>query len=151
MNQIRKTSLQQQLSRAVSFRRATRTTHLFPIRTRKLHCSVVLRKKTDAESSVVDSLEASSRWRKGQLTQITDKFESDEDNPDTKPQPMEINNDEEVQGMWRDMESRVTRRKSLTMEEAVTKGKKVGRSNIRKTDEEAWLSAGLYDIDAPAK
>jgi hypothetical protein len=31
------------------------------------------------------------------------------------------------------------------MEEAQIKGKKVGRRNVRKTDEEAWLAAGLYE------
>lgn len=42
------------------------------------------------------------------------------------------------------MESRVTRRKPVTIEQA---GGKTGRRNIRPTDEEAWLQAGLYSED----
>lgn len=132
-------------------------------------------------SSVVDGLNASSNWRKGQLSKISDKFktqeeiEGDNDDDDDSAsqqqrtnlegdvmgtkiakgtfavdetrQPLEINNDEDVQQMWKDMESRVTRRKSMTLAEAKFNGKSVGRKNLRKTDEEAWLEAGLYQDD----
>ena len=50
-----------------------------------------------------------------------------------------VNNDEDLQGMWKGMESRVTKRLSLTLEQAEKKGK-VGRKNVRKTDEEMWLA-----------
>eukprot|EP00551_Chaetoceros_affinis_P004830 CAMPEP_0203664884 /NCGR_PEP_ID=MMETSP0090-20130426/2211_1 /ASSEMBLY_ACC=CAM_ASM_001088 /TAXON_ID=426623 /ORGANISM="Chaetoceros affinis, Strain CCMP159" /LENGTH=35 /DNA_ID= /DNA_START= /DNA_END= /DNA_ORIENTATION= len=33
----------------------------------------------------------------------------------------------------------------MTVPEAIISGKGVGRKNLRKTDEEAWLEAGLYD------
>jgi hypothetical protein len=46
---------------------------------------------------------------------------------------MEVTSDEQVQAMWKDMESRVLRRRSILVSDA---GKKVGRRNIGKTDEE---------------
>jgi hypothetical protein len=52
--------------------------------------------------------------------------------------------DDDLQPMWKDMERRVTRRKPVTIQQA---GPKVGRRNVRPTDEEAWLQAGLYDND----
>ena len=58
--------------------------------------------------------------------------------------PQKISTEDELQPMWKDMESRVTRRRSVTLDEA--KGK-VGRKNVKRTDEEAWLQAGLYDAD----
>jgi len=73
-------------------------------------------------------------WRKHQLDKLSKKFQ----------EPKEINNDEDLQPMWKDMESRVTRRRTYTKQEA---GGKVGRRNIRPTDEEAWLQAGLYSDD----
>jgi hypothetical protein len=33
----------------------------------------------------------------------------------------------------------------MDLSEAKAKGKKVGRRNVKKTDEEVWLDAGLYD------
>jgi hypothetical protein len=71
-------------------------------------------------------------WRKIQLDRLRQKFEGT---------PV-IESDEELQPMWKEMESRVVKRRSRTIEEA---GGKVGRSNIRRTDEEAWLQAGMYD------
>lgn len=119
-------------------------------------------KETDiGNSTVIDGLTASSAWRKGELSKVTNKFNSDIDHHDTSSsvtsgngssdkleidlsKPLAIDNDEEVQQMWKEMESRVTRRKSLTISEAKLMGKGVGRRNIRRTDEEAWLDAGLY-------
>lgn len=113
---------------------------------RQLHSTILQNDKTNDESSVLDGLEANSRWRKGQLSKITDTFENaGKGGLAVRPVPMEINSDDEVQPMWKDMESRVTRRRAMTKAEATAKGKKIGRSNVRKTDEEAWLSAGLYD------
>ena len=45
--------------------------------------------------------------------------------------------------MWKEMESRVTRRRSMTKNERDPE--KQGRRNIRPTDEEQWLNAGMYD------
>ena len=72
-----------------------------------------------------------TEWRKHQLDKLKNKFQP----------PREITNDEDLQPMWKEMESRVTKRKTLTKEQA---GGKIGRRNVRKTDEEAWLQAGLY-------
>jgi hypothetical protein len=106
---------------------------------------------------VIDGLEASTRWKRDQLNSISDKFLGDsqikvadeksqrqQQQPQQQRQPLQITNDDEVQPMWRDMESRVLRRKSVTMAEALTKGMKIGRRNIRNTDEDVWLDAGLY-------
>ena len=142
MYQLRKLKLFR-LSSSISSRRT-------PIFDRQLNCTVTLNKKSEDESSVLDGLEANSRWRKGQLSKITDSFEDvKKGGMAVKPVPMEIDSDDEVQPMWKDMESRVTRRRSFTMEEAQIKGKKVGRRNVRKTDEEAWLAAGLYEEKKP--
>ena len=73
-------------------------------------------------------------WRKQQLDKLERKFQ----------EPLSIENDEELQPMWKDMESRVTRRRAVPIHEA--KGKH-GRKNIRRTDEDVWLNAGMYDND----
>ena len=70
-----------------------------------------------------------TEWRKIQLDQLEQTFASTTER------------DEQIQPMWKDMESRVTRRKSFTIEER--KGV-AGRRNVRKTDEDNWLQAGLY-------
>ena len=79
-----------------------------------------------------------SNWRKQQLDKLEKKFDQDE----ADDEPQNIRTEDELQPMWKDMESRVTRRRSLTLTEAQGK---VGRRNVRRTDEEAWLQAGLYD------
>jgi hypothetical protein len=43
--------------------------------------------------------------------------------------------------MWKEMESRLTRRRSLTLEQ---RGGKSGRRNVRRRDEDVWLEAGVY-------
>ena len=73
-----------------------------------------------------------SEWRKQQLDKLERKFSSPE-----------ITNDEDLQPLWQDMERRVARRRPRE------NGPK-GRKNVRKTDEEQWLAAGLYD-DEPKK
>ena len=96
-----------------------------------------------SSSSVLDSQDASSNWRKGQLNKITDKFDTSADSKmPEQDELMEVTSDEQVQAMWKDMESRVLRRRSILVSDA---GKKVGRRNIGKTDEEVWLDAGFYD------
>uniref|UniRef100_A0A6S8XWF6 Uncharacterized protein n=1 Tax=Ditylum brightwellii TaxID=49249 RepID=A0A6S8XWF6_9STRA len=106
-------------------------------------------------SSTSSSFEASSKWRKEQLNGIENKFHTDEekesdnetvhrevvsDSDDSNGSQI-IKSDDELQQMWKDMESRVLKRRTLTLAE---RGGKVGRRNIRKTDEDAWLEAGLY-------
>mmetsp|Transcript_28253 Transcript_28253/g.81716 ORF Transcript_28253/g.81716 Transcript_28253/m.81716 type:complete len:187 (-) Transcript_28253:46-606(-) len=101
------------------------------------------------------SLAASMQWRRKQIDTLESKFtpaagegddingtEGDEKNGSDDDTP-DIISDKELQPMWRDMESRVTRRRSLT---AAERGpEKVGRRNIRKSDEDVWLASGLYN------
>ena len=84
-----------------------------------------------------------SSWRRDELEGIAQKF----DDPESEMQgENQIRSDQELQQMWKEMESRVTKRRTpMTLGEASMKGKVVGRKNIRPTDEEAWLNAGLYD------
>ena len=70
-------------------------------------------------------------WRKVQLDRMRKNF--------SEPS---IESDDDLQPMWKEMESRVLRRRSLTIEKA---GGQVGRTNVRATDEESWLKAGMYD------
>ena len=53
----------------------------------------------------------------------------------------DIQNEEDLQPMWKEMEGRVTRRKPRTTTDT---GGKSGRENIPKTDEEVWEQEGLY-------
>ena len=86
------------------------------------------------------SLAASMQWRRSQIDELESKFDDKNDGDDDTP---DITTDEELQPMWRDMESRVTRRRSLT---AAERGPgKVGRRNVRKSDEDVWLASGLYN------
>ena len=83
------------------------------------------------------SAHSDKEWRQAQLESLTRKFEG----------PLVIDNDDDVQPMWKQMESRVLRRKSLTHDER--RGIS-GRRNVRETDEEAWMNAGLYDAENSA-
>ena len=92
------------------------------------------------------SLAASMQWRRAQIDKLESKFDDKNDDDTDTP---DINSDEELQPMWRDMESRVTRRRSLT---AAERGPgKVGRRNIRKSDEDVWLASGLYNETEDSK
>lgn len=74
-------------------------------------------------------------WRKMQLETLEKKF--------SKPSGVvEVDNDDDLQPMWRQMESRVTNRRPRTVEEM---GGRTGRTNVKKTDEEVWLREGFYD------
>jgi len=85
-------------------------------------------------SSLSSSSSSSSpkNWRKQQLEKIENKFDK----------TLTIENEEDLQPMWKGMESRVIRRKVRTLED--TKGRS-GRMNIKKTDEDVWLEEGLYN------
>jgi polyribonucleotide nucleotidyltransferase len=88
----------------------------------------------NCQRRLVATCSTKAEWRKQQLDKITKKFQ----------EPLSIRSDDELQPTWRSMESRVTKRRTLTKEE---RGGKTGRTNVRPTDEEAWLRAGLYDDD----
>ena len=93
----------------------------------------------DSSTSTKDentSLKASLNWKKNQLDTISNKFQEEDD-------VNVINNDEELQTAWKQMESRVTKRKlPPKFNEG---GAKTGRRNIRKSEEDEWLKAALYD------
>eukprot|EP00588_Corethron_pennatum_P029143 CAMPEP_0194323830 /NCGR_PEP_ID=MMETSP0171-20130528/25991_1 /TAXON_ID=218684 /ORGANISM="Corethron pennatum, Strain L29A3" /LENGTH=141 /DNA_ID=CAMNT_0039082563 /DNA_START=39 /DNA_END=460 /DNA_ORIENTATION=+ len=81
-------------------------------------------------------------WRKSQLERLESKFHADGDDDDGPPV---IESDGDVQQMWREMEGRVTKRRlppKLGSVEA--RGRPTGRRNVRKSEEDVWLEAGLY-------
>jgi len=75
-------------------------------------------------------------WRKDQLGAIEKRFGDDDDQ-----QPRDIDNEEDLQSMWKQMESRVVGRRPRGK---LGSGMKTGRSNVRSTDEEMWLKEGMY-------
>lgn len=75
---------------------------------------------------------SASKWRQRQLTRLEQKFTAVE----------VVENEQDLQQMWRNMEGRVTRRRPRTVEET---GGLTGRQNIKRTDEEFWLREGLYE------
>lgn len=81
----------------------------------------------------------SSSWNKKQIDKIERKFNK-KGAPATN-----IDNDDDLQQMWKEMERRVVNRRPRTIRD--THGK-TGRTNIRKTDEEMWLKSGLYEKDS---
>ena len=81
-------------------------------------------------------------WRKAQLDKIENKFKGKE------LKARNIESEEDLQPMWKEMEGRVTRRKPRTLADT---GGKSGRMNIKKTDEDVWLQQGLYDSDTSDK
>ncbi|KAL7552516.1 hypothetical protein ACHAWF_015765 [Thalassiosira exigua] len=108
---------------------------------------------TDEEAprgnDAVDSLSATTQWKRNHYQKIEDKFDTQRkdmngEKPSSakKDEPLTIDNYEDVQPMWKEMESRVTRRRSMTLEQ---RGGISGRRNVRKSDEDMWLEAGVYD------
>jgi hypothetical protein len=112
---------------------------------------------------IIESAAATMLWKRNHFRKIEDKFqkpESDACNAKTKNTstkqpnwpawptdgdvPLAIDKYEDVQPMWRGMESRVTKRKSLTLTQ---RGGVSGRRNVRRSDEDMWLEAGVYDDD----
>jgi len=81
-----------------------------------------------------------NKWRKQQLDKLEKKFQPP--SATTAEVESSVQDDEDLQPMWKDMESRVKNRRSRTLAE--NKGK-IGRTNVRKTDEDVWLEQGLYD------
>ena len=87
-------------------------------------------------------------WRKQRLKDLEMKFRGSSSDEDEAGDDDDEEGDEDADGEsfrlqseWRAMESRVTRRRLKTVEEA---GNRPGRSNIKKTDEDKWLEAGLW-------
>ena len=119
-------------------------------------------------NDIIESATATTQWKRNQFRKIEDKFRQLETDPSAaaggnsdakiatanRPNwpawptdgdvPLAIDKDEDVQPMWKGMESRVTKRKSLTLTQ---RGGVSGRRNVRRSDEDVWLEAGVYDDD----
>jgi ribosomal protein L11 methylase PrmA len=98
---------------------------------------------------IIESASANTQWKRNQYRKLEDKFNNNNENESkhtssTKQQlePLNIDNYDDVQPMWKEMESRVTRRRSLTLEQ---RGGVSGRRNVRKSEEDYWQQAGVYD------
>jgi hypothetical protein len=86
-------------------------------------------KRTSTPSSV------GNEWRKQQLDKIENKFKG------KQLEALSIESEEDLQSMWKEMEGRVTKRRSRSLADT---GGKSGRMNIKKTEEDVWLEEGLY-------
>mmetsp|Transcript_28705 Transcript_28705/g.59554 ORF Transcript_28705/g.59554 Transcript_28705/m.59554 type:complete len:207 (-) Transcript_28705:297-917(-) len=111
------------------------------------HSSPASHASSDAQD-VIDSAAATTKWKRNQYRKMQDKFVDGESKqngmaPNNSLPPLTIDNYDDVQPMWKEMESRVTRRRSLTLAQ---RGGVSGRRNIRKSDEDVWMAAGVYDI-----
>jgi hypothetical protein len=86
-------------------------------------------------------------WRKNQLDRVQNTFcpqlsEASSDSTPTAITTTNIQTDDDLQPMWKSMENRVKQRRPLTKQE---RGEAFGRTNVKDTDEDKWLQAGLYD------
>jgi hypothetical protein len=81
-------------------------------------------------------------WRRQQLGKLESRFQQDP--PVDGSVLQEVSKEDELQSHWKEMEGRVVRRKPMSKESAAGK---VGRRNVRRTDEEIWKENGLYNDD----
>ena len=89
----------------------------------------------DSERTASTRSPLGSEWRKQQLDKIENKFNG------KQLEALSIESEEDLQPMWKEMEGRVTKRRSRTLADT---GGKTGRRNIKKTEEDVWLEEGLY-------
>jgi iron uptake system EfeUOB component EfeO/EfeM len=99
------------------------------------HCSRLFLSSDSSTTGASSSV--SVEWRKSKLDQLERKFTGDSIKA-------AIQSDVELQPEWKAMESRVTKRRTLTVEE---RQGKTGRTNIRRTEEDVWMENGLYSSD----
>jgi hypothetical protein len=143
-----------------------------PISSSSTGCSVENKMKHQTTTSKSNST-LNMEWRKKQLDLLTQKFhphnaaasaatnvlrieddEEDDDDGGHRDQNQAscaeaattriVQHDDDLQPMWKNMESRVKNRRTRSLEE--TQGRS-GRENVKSTDEEEWLRAGLYNND----
>ena len=121
-------------------------------------CSIRFHSKNNGSAvngsadGIIDSAAATALWKRNQYQKLEDKFNNRPSPTDTQNlEPLNIDNYEDVQPMWKEMESRVTRRRSLTLEQLKQRGGVSGRQNIRKSEEDYWEKAGVYDNDKEEK
>ena len=74
-------------------------------------------------------------WIKKQQRKILEKFEGGGEEQES---PSEF----KVQYEWLAMERRTKNRRLVKLNEA---GEKLGRRNVKKTDEDYWIQAGVYE------
>ena len=117
---------------------------------------------TNGSSDILKSAAATTQWKRKHYQTIEDKFQPNKDTTNTincnestddtnqskTDEPLSIEDYEDVQPMWKEMESRVTKRRSLTLDER--KGVS-GRRNVRKSDEDVWLANGVYDDESSSE
>ncbi len=116
----------------------------------RLHSSNKGSAVNGSANDVINSAAATAQWKRNQYQKLEDKFNTPNKLSSTDTQnlePLNIDNYEDVQPMWKEMESRVTRRRSLTLEQLKQRGGVSGRQNIRKSEEDYWEKAGVYDKD----
>jgi hypothetical protein len=118
--------------------------------------------KTTASSKSTASY--NMEWRKKQLDLLEQKFhphkaaasaatkflrteeeDDDEDESSGGSATTRIQHDDDLQPMWKNMESRVKNRRTRSLEESQGRS---GRENVKSTDEEEWLRAGLYNTNS---
>ncbi|KAL7467334.1 hypothetical protein ACHAXS_009473 [Conticribra weissflogii] len=121
--------------------------HSFASHEASFHSSHKSHASSDSQG-VIDSAAATTKWKRSQYRKIEEKFVNGEAEqngfaPNNSLPPLTIENYDDVQPMWKEMERRVIRRRSLTLAE---RGGVSGRRNIRKSDEDVWMAAGVYDI-----
>ena len=136
--------------------------------------------ETSSSSSppILESASATMQWKRNQYRKIEERFQeptppssdggsdttaesTEQSTTTTRPsfpawptdndKPLPIYSDDDVQPMWKGMESRVTKRKALTEADLARKGVSSGRNNVRKSDEDLWLAAGVYGDESNDK
>jgi hypothetical protein len=122
--------------------------------------------ESSAGNDIIESAAAAMIWKRNHFRKIENRFQQpksdasaaaggDAGTKNTSPRlpswpvwptdgdmPLAIEKYEDVQPIWKGMESRVTKRKSLTLTQ---RGGVSGRRNVRRSDEDLWLEAGVYD------
>ena len=75
-----------------------------------------------------------TEWRQKQLQDLERKWDEN---------PLDVQSEEDLQPMWKDMEKRLRNRRPRSTNES--RGLS-GRQNVKRTDEEFWLDEGLYNV-----
>lgn len=111
---------------------------------RVFYVSIRTLKSVESLSNPSKTPTTANSWRREQLSKLEAKHLDRTTANSTKEQQQhhEVSNEEDLQQHWKDMESRVTRRRVIPLDRPNVK---VGRQNVRTTDEDLWLAEGLYD------
>jgi hypothetical protein len=107
-------------------------------------CRLIRSRDTSLPRDVPALSTTTKAWRKQQLDKLEHKL-SQQNEARLDQVVSEIGEESDLQPMWQSMESRVKNRRSLTAQE---RDGKIGRMNVRRTDEDVWLAEGLYDSNS---